>query len=799
MTTTDANFDPYMNLALSEPVPDVPLGTLPPLSSDTPALTAAADDPEATPSAVPSHAGLAVQALDTGRVLMLQRALDPEDPASGTFEFPGGSIEDGETPLEGARREWTEETGMLAPTLDPVGGWVSPDGVYEAFVVQIPAEADLLLNPDSHQHADGNPDDPDRETPEVTLWLTQEDVAAMGDAIRQEVREGTDWTQFVPTVVAPVTDEQDVEALTASGDYDWAAALVNARLDGAPYAELADRFGYTSAGAARKALMRALEAAERPADPVEAPVFTATADNALVAAEEPLPEDMPVPAGEVPALAQDIDPEGEPFYGIVAPEGVFSDDARGFGIEAFVTRDLPLPLMYQDAQQAGHDGAVRVGRIDNVWRDAETYEIPMVRYDGVWDTSDIAAEAKRQVEKGVAKGVSVDGVDVTTRLVDSAGNTIDPLTDEPPEDGVVNEMADAVKMAGLTICSVPAFEQTYIANGRYEDRTEPEPGQTPREPLPTGGPDGPGAEAPDHGEDPQEAEALVAAATTTERAPTWTLGLVASAEGDGDWVVPAAHFTDPGLETATALTVTPEGRVYGHLATWGQCHIGTAAGRRGEQVKAAGKCMEVPTSASGYAFFATGVVHTDDGGMVNVGQLTMDTGHANLRYSASDTVDHYDNTGSPVADIVVGHDAIGIWFSGHVRPTATPQQVYSMTASGSVSGDWREVVRRSNQLELVAALVVNVPGFPIGRPAVTRSAGGPVSLVASGAVVPETPVSVGTATVELATPDGTALVASITREVIASIARQQRAQAAARRVRTHRALKAAARLNRKGA
>lgn len=746
--------------------------------------------------------------------------------------------------------------------------------------------------------------------------------------------EQTEWTLGAPAGAA----------VTAAGDFDWAAALVNARLDGAPYAELADRFGYTSAGAARKALMRALEAAERPADPVEAPeatditagpqeddmadqyardgvrgkgdgpgggkgggagpaaggksgpaggggsgtesptmkrakqvhrdtahdadVTSSKADeasrtarsnptretietakaqhtkaikeqkkavktakdaedgeaatehrrkvesheneigeltglarkNRLSAATQvgTADEYLQVP-DDVPALAQDIDPEGEPFYGIVAPEGVYSDDARGFGLDSMVARDLPLPLMYQDAQASGHDGAVRVGRIDNVWRDTETYETPVIRFDGAWDTSETAAEAQRQVEKGVAKGVSVDGVNVTTRLVDSAGNTLDPLADTPPEDGVVNELAESVKMAGLTICSVPAFEQTYIANGRYEDRTEPEPGQTPREPLPTGGPDGPGAEAPDDGEDPEEAEALVAAATTTERAPTWTLGLVASAEGDGDWVVPAAHFTDPGLETATALTVTPEGRVYGHLATWGQCHIGTAAGRRGEQVKAAGKCMEVPTSASGYAFFATGVVHTDDGGMVNVGQLTMDTGHANLRYGASDTVDHYDNTGSPVADIVVGHDAIGIWFSGHVRPTATPQQVYSMTASGSVSGDWREVVRRSNQLELVAALVVNVPGFPIGRPAVTRSAGGPVSLVASGAVVPETPVSVGTATVELTTPDGTALVASITREVIASIARQQRAQAAARRVRTHRALKAAARLNRKGA
>jgi len=511
----------------------------------------------------------------------------------------------------------------------------------------------------------------------------------------------------------------------------------------------------------------------------EPPMTTETAPSASYATTAaPEPPDAPA----APENAPDAVPAetGGPFYGILAPEGVVSGDGRQFAPESMTSRTLPIPLMAQDAQDDGHDGAVRVGLVTHIWRDTETYATPMIRYSGDWDVSDNAVEAKRQVDAGVARGVSVDGTDVTSRLIGSDGTEVDPMG-ETPADGVVIQVADEVKAAGLTICSVPAFEQAYIANGRLEDRTDPEPGQDPTQPLPTS----PGDAVEE--DDPT----MVASA-----APAWTIGLTAAAMGEGSWVVPAAHFTDPGLTEPTALTVTPEGRVYGHLATWGQCHLNTSAGRRGEQVRAAGKCMEVPVSASNYAYFGTGVVHTDDGGTVNVGSLTMETGHANLRYGALDAMAHYDNTGAVVADITVGHDSIGIWFSGHMRPTATEAQVYALTASGSVSGDWREIVRGSRQLELVAALVVNVPGFPIGRPAVTAAAGGPVALVASGVVQPEhRPLEIGDAVAKV-TLDQSALVVSITEQVMASITRQQRASAASARVRSHRVAALAARLNR---
>ncbi len=57
-------------------------------------------------------AGLIVYALDTNKVLMLQRGEEIDDANPGAWEFPGGHLEPGETPWEAAVREWEEEVGV---------------------------------------------------------------------------------------------------------------------------------------------------------------------------------------------------------------------------------------------------------------------------------------------------------------------------------------------------------------------------------------------------------------------------------------------------------------------------------------------------------------------------------------------------------------------------------------------------------------------------------------------------------------------------------------------------------------
>lgn len=190
---------------------------------------------------------------------------------------------------------------------------------------------------------------------------------------------------------------------------------------------------------------------------------------------------------------------------------------------------------------------------------------------------------------------------------------------------------------------------------------------------------------------------------------------------------PAAAFRDPGLTEPTTTTIEEiEGgylRIFGHLAAWGVCHIGIQD-----------TCTTAPHSGTNYAMFRTGTIVTDEG-RIAVGQLTMGTGHAGLRANARAAVAHYDNTGTAVADVVVGEDAHGIWFSGIVRASATAEQIEALQAS-ALSGDWR---RNGTGLELVAALAVNVPGFPIPRTSLAASgAEGQESLVAAGIVSRET-------------------------------------------------------------
>ena len=182
---------------------------------------------------------------------------------------------------------------------------------------------------------------------------------------------------------------------------------------------------------------------------------------------------------------------------------------------------------------------------------------------------------------------------------------------------------------------------------------------------------------------------------------------------------PSVAFSDPAFTEPTPLTIEGD-RIFGHLAVWGVCHIGVRD-----------VCTVAPHSTANYGYFRTGTVMTDEG-RVRVGNITMGTGHASLRASAKAAVAHYDNTGTVVADIVCGEDQHGIWFSGLLRPNLTTEQVDALQAS-ALSGDWRDT---AHGLELVAALAVPVPGFPIVSLHASAEEG-QVSLVAAGAIVPE--------------------------------------------------------------
>jgi hypothetical protein len=182
---------------------------------------------------------------------------------------------------------------------------------------------------------------------------------------------------------------------------------------------------------------------------------------------------------------------------------------------------------------------------------------------------------------------------------------------------------------------------------------------------------------------------------------------------------PAHWFDDPMLQGPTPLTVTADGQVKGHLALWNVCHFGM------QDV-----CRMAPHSNTGYQYFMTGTVLTADGTQRKVGRITLGTGHANLRLGYIPAADHYDNTGTAVAVVAAGEDRFGPWVAGATVPEVPEAKIAELRRS-PLSGDWRPTPKG---LELVAALAVNTPGFPV----VGLNAAGEVqSLVAAGMVLSE--------------------------------------------------------------
>ena len=205
--------------------------------------------------------------------------------------------------------------------------------------------------------------------------------------------------------------------------------------------------------------------------------------------------------------------------------------------------------------------------------------------------------------------------------------------------------------------------------------------------------------------------------TEGEAAPAVSLVASGAIKAPADW------FQNPNLTEPTHLTVTEDGRVFGHIAEWSSCHIGYD-----------GVCVAPPMSQCDYAYYASKRVLLDDGTQARTGVLSLGGGHAkgNLGFTAA--IEHYDRTSAGVADIAVGDDEHGIWCAGWMRPGWTEQQAYQLRAS-DVSGDWREV--RPGQMELVAALAVNVAGFPV----VTVHNQSQVALIAAGVVAkPDDPM-----------------------------------------------------------
>lgn len=191
---------------------------------------------------------------------------------------------------------------------------------------------------------------------------------------------------------------------------------------------------------------------------------------------------------------------------------------------------------------------------------------------------------------------------------------------------------------------------------------------------------------------------------------------------------PAEWFCATEPDELTALHVSDEvtasgwRRIYGHGAEWGTCHMSFGDG-----------CTKPPREPHGeHVYYRLGEVVTASGERIATGNITLGTGHASTRgLTAQQATEHYDNTGTIVAQVASVEGRHGIWLCGAIPPWVTDERVGQLQASGKVSGDWRRI---GGALRLVAMLAVNVPGFPVPRMKTFVSLGRQQSMIAAGIV-----------------------------------------------------------------
>lgn len=478
-------------------------------------------------------------------------------------------------------------------------------------------------------------------------------------------------------------------------------------------------------------------------------------------------------------LVADATTEEEPktvrWHGMLAPLDTRAD-TRVIGKPEngeVETNRLPI-LSYQEASAPGHDGKVRVGRIDKAWvQDGQLWG------EGEFNAyNSLAQQVIRDIRNGFDGNVSVDLADAQgeERCYDADGYELDMGDLDIDTFAAQNPTARRLtyypkwRLAGATLVQDPAFHTGWVqvVDDQYADGDgegidqQDEPGAETEPESETKAAD---AEAGEHGEDgdyvartksgavsqdardkaardgnalpdgsfpinnvgdlrnavqaigrakdPARAKAHIrkrareldsthllpdewseAKKNTTAAGDrqVWAEQVAACAAANTE--PDPACFDDPGLDRPTKITVRDDGTVYGHVACWNTAHISFP-----------GRDIRPPRSETNYAMFHRHPVRCSDGSRIRTGCLVMGTGHADLSMSTSAASNHYDHTGHIVADVRAGEDEHGIWVAGALHPGVTPLQV-TVLDRYSLSGDWRGG-------ELVSALVVNTPGFPI--------------------------------------------------------------------------------------
>ncbi len=428
---------------------------------------------------------------------------------------------------------------------------------------------------------------------------------------------------------------------------------------------------------------------------------------------------------------EDAAPQLQAWKGPLVVENAPTGDRRRIMPGAITARELPLTMMLQrETPQGGlggnpHAGARAAGHIKLIWPGDDGIQWGA----GVFDTGADGQEAARMRSEDTLRGLSVDlcsseaeigclqmGADgecAKEELQITSGEIMGvTITPFPAIPEAQFELIDSTEFASLSA----QYGQAFAANEPDADDV----GSTvaKRKMMQPGGGKIDKSKSVPSGSDTNPATGTPDAAM---RGPM-------TADG-GPLLPPEDWFANPELAHPTPFTITDDGRVYGHAAQWGVCHIGVQ-----------GTCVTAPHSPSGYSHFTVGAVRAscdcdDPSGQAEIptGPITLGTDHADGRLTPAEATMHYANTGMAVADVSAGEDEHGIWVAGALRPGLADEKIRELR-SAALSGDWRRI---GGNLELVGVLAVNVPGFGVGRTKFHTAGQDQTALVAAGVIVGE--------------------------------------------------------------
>ncbi len=361
------------------------------------------------------------------------------------------------------------------------------------------------------------------------------------------------------------------------------------------------------------------------------------------------------------------------FTSLAWVEGRWTGDGRFVMVDGIQWDGiLPMPLT------VNHQGVETViGRVDELARTpGASSDERFIMAKGVLDTSTpLGPDMETLIRKRYVRGVSME-LDAVTE------GGIDPDTDEsdmPAGSGGWVMVTETGRVRALSVVTTGAFAEAFIA---FDDDMPDE-----ATPPPIDGP------APVKRDDmPADDDVIVIAAA----AHVITLPKVPPAE----WFTQPTDVTIEG-----SLTITDEGRVYGWLAPGHVPYSGVAGN------------FTAPLGAVNYRDWMRGETIVEGGGRVITGSLTLGCGHGD-----SDTTDHnavrehYDNSCSLFAKVAAGETSDGVWIAGALYPGVTSEQV-ERAMGLQCSGHWLPSLSPGYRYDLLAALLVPVPAFAMGRTA----------------------------------------------------------------------------------